>query len=76
MDREVATKPCTRIAFGRNAWNRRRVNRATEAWSAVRDGVGFVANADNAHLLSADVAARARALAADVIAGRIEVPSQ
>ena len=40
------------------------------------DGVGFVANADNAHLLSADVAARARALAADVIAGRIEVPSQ
>ena len=40
------------------------------------DGVGFVANADNAHLLSADVVARARALAADVIAGRIEVPSQ
>ncbi len=40
------------------------------------DGVGFVANPDNARLLPADVVTRARALAADVVAGRIQVPSQ
>ncbi|MBK9037342.1 MAG: BMP family ABC transporter substrate-binding protein [Myxococcales bacterium] len=40
------------------------------------DGVGFVANRDNASLLTPDVAARARAIAAEVIAGQIVVPSQ
>ncbi len=40
------------------------------------DGVGFVADGNNAHLLRAEVAARARALARQIIAGEIEVPSQ
>lgn len=40
------------------------------------DGVGFVANDDNLRLLPVPVRERARALAAEVIAGRIEVPSQ
>ena len=40
------------------------------------DGVGFVANADNAALLPADVVARARAIAADIVAGTIEVPAR
>ncbi|MEZ4399838.1 MAG: BMP family ABC transporter substrate-binding protein [Kofleriaceae bacterium] len=40
------------------------------------DGVGFVANADNAALLPPDVVARARAIAADIVAGRITVPAQ
>ncbi len=39
-------------------------------------GVGFVADARNAHLLPADVVARARAIAADIVAGRIEVPAE
>jgi basic membrane protein A len=40
------------------------------------DGVGFVANADNAALLPAPIVARARAVIADIIAGRLEVPSR
>jgi basic membrane protein A len=40
------------------------------------DGVGFVADGNNAHLLRDDVAARARELARDVIAGTIVVPTQ
>lgn len=40
------------------------------------DGVGFVADDHNRHLLPPPVVARARALAAEVVAGRIEVPSQ
>lgn len=40
------------------------------------DGVGFVANDDNARLLPPEVVARARRLAADIAAGRVEVPSQ
>jgi basic membrane protein A len=40
------------------------------------DGVGFVADGNNAHLLRDDVAAQARALSADIIAGKIQVPSQ
>ena len=42
----------------------------------VDDGVGFVADDRNAALLPPDIAARARALEAEIIAGRIEVPSQ
>ncbi|MCB9562415.1 MAG: BMP family ABC transporter substrate-binding protein [Kofleriaceae bacterium] len=38
--------------------------------------VGFVSDARNADRLPADVVARARAIAADIVAGRIEVPSQ
>jgi basic membrane protein A and related proteins len=40
------------------------------------DGVGFVSDANNARLLPADVAARARAISADIIAGKIRVPEQ
>ncbi|MBZ0234389.1 MAG: BMP family ABC transporter substrate-binding protein [Deltaproteobacteria bacterium] len=40
------------------------------------DGVGFVADANNAKLLREDVGARARELAAQIIAGQIEVPAQ
>lgn len=39
-------------------------------------GVGFVANSDNAALLPPEVAAKAHALAAEVIAGTIVVPTQ
>lgn len=40
------------------------------------DGVGFVADGNNAHLLRDEVAARARELSAQIIAGKIQVPSQ
>ncbi|MGE0546694.1 MAG: BMP family protein [Kofleriaceae bacterium] len=39
-------------------------------------GVGFVADERNRHLLPPDVVQRANRLAADIIAGKIEVPSQ
>lgn len=39
-------------------------------------GVGFVADDNNRHLLPAAVVARARALAAEVTAGAIQVPAQ
>ena len=38
--------------------------------------VGFVSDARNADRLPADVVARARAIAADIVAGRIEVPAR
>jgi basic membrane protein A len=40
------------------------------------DGVGFVADDRNAELLPPAVVARARAIAADIVAGRIRVPAQ
>jgi basic membrane protein A len=40
------------------------------------DGVGFVHDDNNRHLLPADIVAKVEALAADIIAGRIEVPSR
>lgn len=40
------------------------------------DGVGFVTNPDNATLLPPEIVARARAVAAEIVAGTIEVPSQ
>lgn len=40
------------------------------------DGVGFVADGNNAHLLRDEVAARARELSAAIIAGKIQVPAQ
>lgn len=40
------------------------------------DGVGFVANDDNLRLLPEALRVQARAVAAEIIAGRIEVPSQ
>ncbi len=40
------------------------------------DGVGFVYDENNRNLLPADVVSRARALAAEIIAGTIAVPSQ
>jgi basic membrane protein A and related proteins len=40
------------------------------------NGVGFVTNADNARWLPAAVVERARAIRADIIAGKIAVPSQ
>jgi len=40
------------------------------------DGVAFVDDENNAHLLSREVAARARQLSKQIIAGEIEVPSQ
>jgi basic membrane protein A len=39
-------------------------------------GVGFVADDNNRHLLPGPVAQRLQALAADIVAGQIEVPSQ
>jgi basic membrane protein A and related proteins len=39
-------------------------------------GVGFVADERNRALLPPDIAARAEAIAADIVAGRIQVPSQ
>jgi basic membrane protein A len=39
-------------------------------------GVDFVADARNASLLPPEVVARARALAAEIVAGRLEVPSR
>jgi len=39
-------------------------------------GVGFVTNPDNAALLPADLVERAREISADIIAGKIQVPSQ
>jgi len=40
------------------------------------DGVGFVADERNRRLLPPEVVAEARRLAAEIVAGRIEVPSQ
>ncbi len=42
----------------------------------VDEGIGFVANDDNLRLLPEAIRVQARALAADIIAGRIQVPSQ
>ena len=46
------------------------------ATAFVEGGVDFVANEHNAALLPPEVVAQARRLAADIVAGRIEVPSQ
>ena len=40
------------------------------------DGVGFVADANNAHLLPAAIVAQARAISAAIVAGTIAVPSR
>ena len=40
------------------------------------DGVGFVANDDNLKFLPEEIRVRARAIAAEIIAGTIEVPSK
>ncbi|MDX2092391.1 MAG: BMP family ABC transporter substrate-binding protein [Kofleriaceae bacterium] len=40
------------------------------------DGVTFVADERNRHLLSPEVVQRARAIAADIVAGKIQVPEQ